>query len=109
MGHGKTLSSSLIGVGASEGLEQSSDVIRFKFKRSLWPEDWPEKRRDLQNLRRDIYVGWDQGTSNRDGETWVNHEHTLRHPAFSLVALTAAVNKQLTVHCVIIYCLSLQY
>ena len=46
MGHGKTLSSSLIGVGASEGLEQSSDVIRFKFKRSLWPEDWPEKRRD---------------------------------------------------------------
>lgn len=35
VGHGKTLSSSLIGVGASEGLEQSSDVIRFKFKRSL--------------------------------------------------------------------------
>ena len=38
MGHGKTLSSSLSGVGASEGFEQNSDVIRFKFKRSLWPE-----------------------------------------------------------------------
>ena len=35
VGRGKTLSSSLIGMGASEGFEQSSDVIRFKFKRSL--------------------------------------------------------------------------
>lgn len=32
--------------------------------------------------RGEIYVGWDQGTSNRDREAWVNHEHTLRHLLF---------------------------